>query len=249
MRVAFMSSALTVLALASALAQPADRPRPPPPQHPTVPNAPPRPNAPPAGREQSGRESGGGPAGAQSGAAMSAPHQAASSVPDQTFLARAAHSGLAQVELARLAEQKAASPSVREFARQTAMDQDQANRSLRELTEGEAAATPDQMDAEFREVREALGRLSGAEFDIEYMRLAVQGHQRMATLMEYVIGSGKDAQVQRFAADRLPRVFAHLAVARQLLDQASMQNPQVAGAPPRKVTGMPTPQTPRANAD
>jgi hypothetical protein len=59
----------------------------------------------------------------------------------------------------------------------------------------------------------------------------------MAQLMEYVIGSGEDAQVQGFAA--LPKVFMHLARARELLDQVSRQNPQVAAALP------PPPQTPR----
>jgi hypothetical protein len=38
-------------------------------------------------------------------------------------------------------------------------------------------------------------------------------------------------------------------MASQLLDQASMQNPQIAGAPPRKASGMPTPQTPRASSN
>jgi hypothetical protein len=53
--------------------------------------------------------------------------------------------------------------------------------------------------------------------------------------------------VRRFASGAVPTVLTHLAVARQLLDQVSMQNPRVAGAPPRKASGMPTPQTPRAN--
>jgi putative membrane protein len=180
---------------------------------------------------------------------MPAPHQAGPNAPDKTFLARATRCGLAQVELARLAEQRASSPSVREFARQMMMDHEQANRSLRALAEGDGAAAPDQIDAEYRQARDALGRLSGAEFDIEYLRLQVQAHQRMATLMEYEIGSGGDAQVQRVASSALPKVFTHLGMARLLLDQTSMQNPQIAGAPPRKATGMPTPQTPRANAD
>jgi hypothetical protein len=81
------------------------------------------------------------------------------------------------------------------------------------------------------------------------MRLHRKAHQRMAMLMVYVIGSGTDAQVRRVVSDGLPRVFARLAIARQLLDQASMQNPQIAGAPPRKVTGMPTLQTPRASGN
>jgi putative membrane protein len=234
MRLAFMFPAFTALAVNAALAQPADRPRiPMPPANPGT--AAPGTNAAPAAREPGG------------GAAP--PHQAGPGLPDQTFVARAARCGIAQVELARLAEQKASSPSVREFARQMVMDHEQANRALRALAEGESAAVPDQADAEQRSIRDALGRLSGAEFDIEYLRLAVQAHQRMATLMEYEIGSGADAQVQRLAAAGLPKVVTHLGMARQLLDQVSMQNPQSAGAPPRQVSGMPTPQTPRASAD
>jgi putative membrane protein len=226
MLLAFMFSAFAALAASSADAQTLT---------PRIPTPPPKPGAAAPGA----REPNNAPT----------PHQPGASSPDQIFLTRAARCGAAQVELARLAEQKASSPSVREFARQMVMDHEQANRALRALAEGESAAAPDQMDAEQRGIRDALGRLSGAEFDIEYLRLAVQGHQRMATLMEYVIGSGADAQVQRVASASLPKVFTHLATSRQLLDQASMQNPQIAGAPPRKVSGMPTPQTPRASAN
>jgi putative membrane protein len=125
-------------------------------------------------------------------------------------------------------------------------DHSQADNALSKLAEGDEIPVPEQLDAKQRQVRDGLSRLSGPEFDIEYLRLQVQGHQRMAQLMEYEIGSGADAQVQGFAAATLPTVFRHLAMARDLLDRVSQQNPQVAAEPPRKVSGMPTPQTPRA---
>jgi putative membrane protein len=175
---------------------------------------------------------------------MPAPHHAGSHGPDQVFIIDALRCGAGQTELAFLAEQKAASEPVREFARRMIREHGQTNHALGQLMEGEAV--PDRPDPERRQIRDALSDLSGPEFDIEYLRQQVQAHQRMAQLMVYVIGSGKDAQVQRFAAGALPKVYAHLAMARQLLDQVSMQNPQIAAAPPRKATGMPTPQTPRA---
>src|SRR5262249_47774948 len=146
----------------------------------------------PGGREPGARERGG---------AMPAPNAPAQNhaglnSADQIFLTWAARCGAAQSDLAHLAEQRAGSPSVGEFARQMISNYDQTNRALRALNEGEAAPTLDQ-DAEFRQTRDALNSLSGAEFDIEYLRREVQAHQRMATLMEYVIGSGSDAQVQR----------------------------------------------------
>ena len=225
-----LASALTVLAVTSTLAQPADRPRAPGSPGPAVPGM----NAAPGAREEN-RGAG-------------APRQAGANAADQAFLARATQSGLAEVELARLAEQTAGSPSVREFARRMATDHEQMSRSLQALAEGGGSAA-DHIDAGQRAVRDGLARLSGAAFDIEYLRQQVQAHQRLAILLQYVIGSGTDPQVRRVASDSLPKVFTHLAVAQQLLDQMSMQNPQIAGTPPRSVSGMPTPQTPRANGN
>jgi putative membrane protein len=232
MRLAFIFPvAVTAMTAALAQTQP-DRPRVPmPPLHPGAPGT----NTAPGGRE---------------GNAAMPPHPAAANSPDQIFLSRAMRCGLAQVELARLAERKAASPSMREFARQMVMEYEQGNRRLRALAEGDGGGPEvDQPDAEQRQIHDALGRLSGAEFQIEYLRQQVQAHQRMATLMEYVIGSGTDAQVSRVASEGLPGVFTHLALAQQLLDQALMQNPQIAAAPPRILSGMPTPQTPRAGGN
>jgi putative membrane protein len=176
---------------------------------------------------------------------MPVPHQARS--PDQVFVAEALRAGIGETDLAWLAEQKADTESVRQFARQMIRDHGQTNSALNRLTE--RAPAPDRPDAEHRKIRDALSNLSGREFDIEYLRLQVQAYQRMVQLLEYEIGSGKDAQVQRFASDALPRVYTQLAMARQLLDQISMQSPQIAAAPPRKVSGMPTLQTPRATSN
>jgi putative membrane protein len=246
MRPVFMLSALAALALAPAMAQAPNRPPMTPPSRPPAPA--PNPGAPPApapaipapGAPAPGAAA---PEARPHGGAMTAlPHQASSA--DQIFLIDAFRAGLNETDLAFLAEQKAASEPVREFARQMIRDRGQTNSALNRLTEG--APSPDQPDTEQRRTRDALSNLSGPEFDIEYLRLQVQAHQRMAQLLQYEIGSGKDVQVQRFASGALPGVFAHLATARQLLDQVSMQNPQAAAAPPRKASGMPTPQTPRA---
>ncbi len=227
MRLVFASSALTLLALTSAIAQSTQKPH-----TPTLSIGNPG-FAAPGTREQT--------------PGMPAPQQP--NVPDQVFVIRATLGGGAEIELARLAEQKTRSDSVREFARHMIRDHSQANDALGKLAEGDGVPTPEQLDAEQRHVRDALSRLSSPEFDIEYLRLQVQGHQRMAQLMEYEIGSGGDAQVQHFASATLPTVFMHLAMARDLLDQVSRQNPQVAAAPPRKVSGMPTPQTPRSSSN
>ena len=172
-----------------------------------------------------------------------APHQ--TNVADQVFVIRATLGGAAEIELARLAERKTRSDAVREFARHMIRHHARADDALSRLAERNGIPVPEELDAKQHEISDGLARLSGPEFDIEYMRVQVQSHQRMAQLMEYVIGSGEDAQVQGFAAAALPAVYRHLAMARDVLDRLSVQNPRVAAAPPRIVSGMPTPQTPR----
>jgi putative membrane protein len=227
MRLLFASSALMLLALTAAIAQSTQKPH----------------SAPPA----IGNRGFAAPGTKEQAPGVSAPHQA--NLPDQAFVIRAARGGAAGIELARLAEQKTRSDPVRQFARQLIRDHSQANDALGKLAEEDGVTAPDQLDAEHRHVRDALGSLAGPEFDIEYLRMQVQNHQRMAQLLEYEIGSGADAQVRDFASGALPKVFVHLAMARDLLDQISRQNPQVAAAPPRKVSGMPAPQTPRASSN
>lgn len=227
MRLMFVSSALMLLAVNSAVAQSTETPH-----TPTIGIGNPG-FAAPGTKEQA--------------PGVPAPHQA--NVPDQVFVIRATLGGAAEIELARLAEQKTRNDAVRGFARHMIRDHSRADEALGKLAEADGISVPEEIDAKQREIRHGLSRLSGPDFDIEYMRVQVQNHQRMAQLMEYVIGSGEDAQVQGFAAATLPTVFMHLAMARDLLDRVSVQNPQVAAAPPRTVSGMPTPQTPRPLAN
>jgi putative membrane protein len=227
MRRPFVSSALMMLALTPAIAQSMQKPR----------------SAPPP----TGNQGFAAPGTKERAPGMPAPHQA--NLPDQVFVTRATRGGAAEIELARLAEQKTRSEPVRQFARQLIKDHSQANEALARLADEDGVPAPDQLDAEHRRVRDALGSLAGPEFDIEYLRTQVQNHQRMAQLLQYEIGSGADVQVRDFASGALPQVFVHLAIARNLLDQVSRQNPQAAAVPPRKVSGMPTPQTPRASSN
>jgi len=227
MRRLFVSSALMLLALTPAMAQSTEKP--------TYPN--------PWDRQPGLCRT--GDEGANPG--VLAPHL--TNVPDPVFVIRATLGGAAEIELARLAEQKTRNDAVRDFARHMIRDHSQADNALSRLAEADGIPLPEEPDAKQREIRDGLSRLSGPEFDIEYLRVQVQNHQRMAQLMEYVIGSGEDAQVQGFAAATLPTVFKHLTMARDLLDRVSVQNPQVAAAPPRTVSGMPTPQTPRPLAN
>jgi putative membrane protein len=224
MRLVLASSALSLLTLAGALAQLMEKPN-----TPTLPIG--DPDFAAAGMKTR---------------APGAPAQYHASLLDQVFVIQATLGNAAVLDLERLAEHKARSDAAREFTRVAIRDHLQADDSLSKLAKERGIYVPDRLDADHHRVRNALDGLDGPEFDIEYLRVQIQHHQRLAQLMEYGIGSGADAKIQRFASNTLPWIFTHLAMARDLLDKVSIQNPEIAAGPP-KVSGMPTAQTPLSN--
>jgi putative membrane protein len=188
----------------------------------------------------------GNPGGSVPGAQQQAPGVPAPHQPnqaDRTFIIAASLGGAAEVELGKLAEQKSQNGSVKTFAQRMVEDHSAANSQLAKLAEADHVIV-DQPDPEHKQMQDGLAGLTGAEFDIEYLRVQVQDHQRAVQLLEYEIGSGEDADAQGLASKLLPTVFMHLEMARDILAQTSAQHPRIAAQPP-KATGMPTPQTPR----
>jgi predicted outer membrane protein len=69
------------------------------------------------------------------------------------------------------------------------------------------------------EVKLRLSALNGAAFDSEYMRAQVTDHQKTVQLLLWVIASGENADLQRFASGTLPDVLHHLHLAQALVSQ------------------------------
>src|SRR5262249_30827975 len=143
MRLLSVSPAVMLLALTPAIAQSMQKPR----------------SAPPA----IGNRGSAAPGTKEQAPGMPAPHQA--NLPDQVFVAGARRGGAAEIEGARLAEQKTRSEPVRQFARQMIKDHSEANEALGRLAEEDGTPAPDQLEAEHRHVRDGLGSLAGPEFD------------------------------------------------------------------------------------
>jgi len=136
---------------------------------------------------------------------------------DVLFSGLAAMGGIAEVEFGRLAGQNAASDGVKAFARRMVEDHTAANDKLKELAKAAGIELPAQMDEEHQKLRAELEQMSGDAFDVAYMRGQVTDHQKTTQLLEWEIGSGQYADLQRFAAGTLPKVLDHLRMAQDLV--------------------------------
>jgi putative membrane protein len=157
---------------------------------------------------------------------MPAPHQLNQA--DRTFLHEAAIGGMGEVDLAKLAEQKAQSDGVKRFAQRMIQDHTKANDRLAALAKAASAPLPSILDEDHRAMRAALAKTSGAAFDRAYLQGQIADHQKTAQLLEYEIGSGQDMQLKSYAAEILPTVLDHLQTAQALFAEAGNVPPQAA---------------------
>jgi putative membrane protein len=126
---------------------------------------------------------------------------------------------MAEVELGRLAEQKAANAKVKEFGARMAADHGKANGELKALAARANVTLPSTVGDQHQATRDRLAKLSGAAFDRAYIKEMVSDHEKDVAAFRKESESGQDAAVKAFAAKTLPTLDEHLKLV-QAIDQA-----------------------------
>lgn len=135
-----------------------------------------------------------------------------------------------EVELGRLAQQQATSPDVRQFGSMMVEDHTRAGNQLREVAQRANVEIEHDTEAA-RDDREKLSKLSGAEFDREYIDMMVKDHQDAVDALK---GKAEDAEnpgVKQWASATLPRVQHHLELAQQLQERLKSETGNSASRP------------------
>ena len=135
------------------------------------------------------------------------------------FMNAAAQGGLAEVQLGRLAAERGSSEAVRQFGQHMVMDHSKANQELMQLAQRKGIALPQEVSSEQKSEADKLSKLSGADFDKEYIGYMVKDHQEDAEEFREQAEKGADADVKDFAAKTLPIIEGHLKMARDLKDK------------------------------
>jgi putative membrane protein len=130
----------------------------------------------------------------------------------------------AEIELSRMAAERATNPEVKEFARTMVREHTTAGNELKQALTPHRIEVRDVMDEKHRDLSQELSRKSGSEFDHEYMAAMVDDHERMKNLLEGRANEKPNNQpvenaVNQFAAKTLPAVQHHLEMAQQLEDR------------------------------
>ena len=136
---------------------------------------------------------------------------------DAKFMMTAAAGGMAEVELGRLAVERASSDAVKQYAQRMIDDHTKANQDLMQVASSKGVTLPAGPDAKHLALMERLRGMTGAAFDSTYIKEAgVKDHQNMEKLFRNETIKGKDADVMAFASRTLPAVQEHLRMAREM---------------------------------
>ena len=100
---------------------------------------------------------------------------------DGGFVHDVAMMNMSEIELSRIALQRAMSADIKSFAQRVIDDHDAAGKKLKNVI---ADGWPTQLDDKHKEFADKLARKQGAEFDRDYTEAMIEGHQDLAARLE-----------------------------------------------------------------
>jgi putative membrane protein len=160
---------------------------------------------------------------------------------DQNFVNESLSAGMAEVELGRMAQQRATHPEVKQFAEMMVRDHTQAGDTVRQIAQQHSIQVRAELSEQHRDLMDRLSNLKGADFDREYIDAMIDGHENMVDHLqtrasEDRFGENKgtvqpegsdnpvEASLNQWAANALPTTRRHLEEARRVRDLLNSAN-------------------------
>jgi len=138
------------------------------------------------------------------------------SASDKKFVRDAAQGGMAEVELGRLAAEKATSDDVKKFGQRMVDDHSKANDQLKQIASSQGIDVPQDLNSKDKALKTRLSKLNGASFDKVYMESMVKDHKADVADFTKESNSGKDDAIKQFATSTLPTLKDHLREAERI---------------------------------
>jgi putative membrane protein len=140
---------------------------------------------------------------------VTTPTTPTSTDPDALFVLQASAAGLGEVNLGYVGVKQATNPDVKKFAQDMVKDHNKANAELIDLANRKKWSVAPRMDAEHQAEETKLLRLSGSDFDREFMAAMVKDHNTAVALFERQGKEGKDPDLKKWAEKTLPTLREH----------------------------------------
>jgi len=138
---------------------------------------------------------------------------------DADFIKDAAMGGMTEVELGKIAADKAANDQVKQFGKRMRQDHSKANDELKRLAADKGVEFPAALDKKHQGMVDKFAKLSSADFDRKYIDEMVSDHKKVVKEFQKEVDKGKDPDVKKWASQTLPTIKEHLQLAESIQPQ------------------------------
>ena len=144
---------------------------------------------------------------------------------DKDFVEKAAHSGYTEIEGSQLAQQKASSADVKDFAEQMITDHTAANQELAALAKQKGITPPTEPSLMQKTKLKALSATEGNTFDKMYAsQIGVAAHEDAVELFQKASQEVQDPDIKAYVSKTLPKLQKHLGMAKALKQKVDAAN-------------------------
>jgi putative membrane protein len=98
-------------------------------------------------------------------------------------------------------------------------DHSKANDELKKIATTKNITLPALPADELKATKDRLSKLSGADFDREYMSMMVAGHDKAVAAFQEESTDGSDPELKAFATKTLPTLLEHQSLAKATRDK------------------------------
>ena len=126
------------------------------------------------------------------------------------FANKAATGGMMEVELGKLAEDKASSQQVKDFGKMMVEDHTSVNNNFKNITSKKSIELPATVTDDQRKDIDKLSKKSGKDFDKAYVDMMVKDHKDDIKEFKEAEGKVADNDIKNFITSTLPTLQKHL---------------------------------------
>jgi len=144
-------------------------------------------------------------------------------VADQAFVRSVLESDAIEVQLGQLAQEKSQSDDVKQFAQKMVENRKRLDDQLAPIAKQLEVSQPKGPNKKDKQEIAKLESLSGPQFDEEYIRVVVKGHEKDVKNFRSEAQSAQDPNVQRAAQMDEPVIAQHLLAIQQIAQAHNIQ--------------------------
>ncbi len=134
---------------------------------------------------------------------------------DQSFINLAWQINSTEIRLGEIAQTSASNDDVKAFAKHMVEDHTKLRTEVEDLAKQDQGTVPQTLDQKHSDLVDKLSKVTGSDFDKQYMAEMIKGHQKAIAAFKTETTNTAQTPVEKWAEQTLPGLKMHLDMAKK----------------------------------